>query len=56
MRSLHLRGVAGNAKLRVKLLSCRCCCVQDLRPEEFERQVRREIRAVDPRRPLSELV
>lgn len=58
MRSLHLRGVAGNAKLRgkrIKLLSCRCCCVQDLRPEEFERQVRRELRAVDRRRPLSEL-
>ncbi len=46
MKSLRLRGVAGNVKLRgkrEKLLTCGCCTVQDFRWGERIRQAKREI-------------
>lgn len=47
MRSLHIRGVAGNAKLRGKhelLLACGCCVVRDLRPKERSREIARQLK------------
>jgi hypothetical protein len=46
MKSLRLRGVAGNVKLRgkrEKQLSCGCCTVQDFRWGERVREAMREV-------------
>lgn len=50
MRSLYLRGVAGNAKLRgkrIKLMSCGCCVVQDFRLSERVKQSKREVQSYE---------
>lgn len=48
MRSLGIRGIAGNMNLRgkrMKKLVCGCCEVTDLRPKERVKEARQEIRA-----------
>lgn len=47
MRSLGIRGIAGNMNLRgkrIKKLGCGCCEVQDFRPKEREKEARKEMR------------
>ncbi len=49
MKSLHLRNIAGNINLKgkkYKLLSCKCCVVQDFRYREKVKQAKKEIRDV----------
>lgn len=46
MKSLHLRGIAGNCKLRgkkIKLLTCKCCEVQNFTEEERIKEAKKEI-------------
>lgn len=47
MKSLHLRGVAGNCKLKgkkTKMLSCGCCDVQNWKWRERLKEAQREIK------------
>ncbi len=49
MKSLHLRNIAGNINLKgkkYKLLSCKCCVVQDFRYREKVKEAKKEIRDV----------
>lgn len=47
MKSLHLRNIAGNVNLKgkkYKLLSCKCCMVQDFRDREQTKQAKKEMK------------
>lgn len=47
MRSLSIRGVAGNAKLRgkkVKLCRCGCCVITNFKNEEVKKEKLNEIK------------
>ena len=47
MKSMSRAGIAGNIKLRGKLhktLSCRCCDVQNFKPQYFWKLAERELK------------
>lgn len=47
MKSLHRGNIAGNAKLRGKktrMLSCKCCTVENFKQECREKELEKEIK------------
>ena len=47
MRSSHIRNYAGNTNLKgkkYKLLSCKCCVIQDFRDKERTKEAKKEMK------------
>ncbi len=47
MKSLHIRNVAGQIDLKgkkYKLLSCKCCVLQNLKDKEQSKEAKKEMR------------
>jgi len=46
MKSLHIRNVAGQVNLKgkkYKLLSCKCCVIQNFRDKERNKEAKKEM-------------